>query len=92
MAENATPAKIAATSGYGAEVVLHGTIWDEANEKAKELVAERGLHLHPSVRRRAAIAGQGTLGLEIVQDWPEVDAVDRADRRRRADLRRLDGA
>src|SRR5579864_5913926 len=32
MAENATPAKIAATKGYGAEVVLHGTIWDEANE------------------------------------------------------------
>src|ERR1051326_8054112 len=31
MAENATPAKIAATRGYGAEVVLHGTIWDEAN-------------------------------------------------------------
>src|SRR3954471_10756231 len=36
-AENATPAKVAATKGYGAEVVLHGTIWDEANEKAKEL-------------------------------------------------------
>src|SRR5687767_6735850 len=35
MAENATPAKIAATKGYGAEVVLHGMIWDEANEKAK---------------------------------------------------------
>ena len=33
MAENATPSKIAATEGYGAEVVLHGTIWDEANEK-----------------------------------------------------------
>src|SRR6266540_4605391 len=38
MAENATPSKIAATKGYGAEVVLHGNIWDEANEKAKELV------------------------------------------------------
>src|SRR5438067_3763107 len=34
MAENATPSKIAATRAYGAEVVLHGTIWDEANEKA----------------------------------------------------------
>ncbi len=33
MAENATPSKIAATEGYGAEVVLHGRIWDEANEK-----------------------------------------------------------
>ena len=40
--ENATPAKIAATKGYGAEVVLHGNIWDEANEKAKELVATKG--------------------------------------------------
>ena len=35
MAENATPAKIAATRGYGAEVVLHGTIWDEANERRR---------------------------------------------------------
>ena len=42
MAENATPSKIAATRGYGADVVLHGSIWDEANEKAKELVAGQG--------------------------------------------------
>ena len=46
---NATPSKIEATKGYGAEVVLHGTIWDEANEKAKQLVEERGLtYIHPS--------------------------------------------
>src|SRR5215210_2224022 len=75
MAENATPAKIAATKGYGAEVVLHGTIWDEANEKAKELVRDEGLvYIHPFDDEQL-IAGQGTLGLEIVQDWPEVDAV-----------------
>src|SRR5438132_10942393 len=75
MAENATPAKIAATKGYGAEVVLHGTIWDEANEKAKELVRDEGLtYVHPFDDAQL-IAGQGTLGLEIVQDWPEVDAV-----------------
>src|SRR6266576_484695 len=75
MAENATPAKLAATKGYGAEVVLHGTIWDEANEKAKELVRDEGLtYLHPFDDEQL-IAGQGTLGLEIVQDWPEVDAV-----------------
>ena len=75
MAENATPAKIAATKGYGAEVVLHGTIWDEANEKAKELVRTEGLiYVHPFDDAQL-IAGQGTLGLEIVQDWPEVDAV-----------------
>jgi threonine dehydratase len=75
MATNATPAKIAATRGYGAEVVLHGTIWDEANEKAKELVRTEGLtYVHPFDDEQL-IAGQGTLGLEIVQDWPEVDAV-----------------
>src|SRR5436305_8971454 len=75
MATNATPAKIAATRGYGAEVVLHGTIWDEANEKAKELVRTQGLtYVHPFDDEQL-IAGQGTLGLEIVQDWPEVDAV-----------------
>src|SRR5258707_12424267 len=75
MAENATPAKIAATKGYGAEVVLHGTIWDEANEKAKELVRNEGLtYVHPFDDEQL-IAGQGTLGLDIVQDWPEVDAI-----------------
>jgi threonine dehydratase len=75
MAENATPSKIAATKGYGAEVVLHGHIWDEANEKAKELVRSQGLtYVHPFDDEQL-IAGQGTLGLEIVQDWPDVDAV-----------------
>src|SRR4030095_13480520 len=75
MAENATPAKVAATKGYGAEVVLHGTIWDEANEKAKELVRTEGLtYVHP-FDDAELIAGQGTLGLEIVEDWPEAAAV-----------------
>jgi threonine dehydratase len=75
MAENATPAKIAATRGYGAEVILHGTIWDEANEKARELVESEGLtYVHP-FDDAELIAGQGTLGLEIVQDWPDVDAI-----------------
>jgi threonine dehydratase len=75
MAENATPSKIEATRAYGAEVVLHGTIWDEANEKAKELVRTEGLtYVHPFDDEQL-IAGQGTLGLEIVQDWPDVDAV-----------------
>jgi threonine dehydratase len=73
MAKNATPSKIAATKAYGAEVVLHGTIWDEANEKAKELVASEGLtYIHP-FDDEELIAGQGTLGLEIYQDWPEVE-------------------
>ena len=75
MATNATPAKVAATRAYGAEVVLHGSIWDEANEKAKELVASEGLtYVHPFDDEQL-IAGQGTLGLEVVKDWPELDAI-----------------
>src|SRR5688572_24210450 len=75
MATNATPSKVAATRGYGAEVVLHGSIWDEANEKAKELVRDEGLtYVHPFDDEQL-IAGQGTLGLEIVHDWADVDAV-----------------
>jgi len=75
MALNATRPKVEATRGYGAEVVLHGTIWDEANEKAKELVRDRGLtYVHPFDDLQL-IAGQGTLGLEVVRDWPDVDVI-----------------
>jgi threonine dehydratase len=75
MAANATPSKVAATRAYGADVVLHGSIWDEANERAKELVAERGYtYIHPFDDIQL-IGGQGTVGLEIAQDWPEVDVV-----------------
>ena len=62
MAENATPSKVAATRGYGAEVVQHGSIWDEANEKALELVRDEGLtYVHP-FDDLDLITGQGTLG------------------------------
>jgi threonine dehydratase len=75
MASNATPSKVEATRAYGAEVVLHGAIWDDADEKAKELVAERGYtYIHPFDDPQL-ITGQGTVGLEIVRDWAEVDAV-----------------
>ena len=64
---------MAATRGYGAEVVLHGSIWDEANEKAKQLVAEKGYtYIHPFDDLQL-IQGQGTVGLEMIQDWPEID-------------------
>ena len=73
MAENATRSKIAATEGYGARVVLHGSIWDEANEKALELVKSEGLtYIHP-FDDPELIAGQGTLGLEIMDQLPETE-------------------
>lgn len=75
MAENATPSKVAATKAYGAEVILHGSIWDEANEEAKRLVAEHGYTFVHPFDDLELIAGQGTLGLEIAQDLPSVSTV-----------------
>lgn len=75
MAANATPSKIAATRAYGAEVVLHGSIWDEADGRARQLVEEHGYtYIHPFDDLQL-IAGQGTVGLEILEDWPEVDVI-----------------
>lgn len=73
MAENATPSKIAATKSYGAEVVLHGSIWDEANAKMLELAREHGFTIIHPFDDLQLIAGQGTLGLEIYDDFPQVD-------------------
>ncbi len=75
MASNATPSKIAATKAYGAEVVLHGLIWDEANAEAERIAAERGLTMVHPFDDVQLIAGQGTVGLEILEDVPEVDVV-----------------
>ncbi len=75
MAENATPAKVQATRDYGAEVVLHGRIWDEANAHAQALAERDGLVMIHPFDDPTLIAGQGTLGLEIVEDLPDVDVV-----------------
>src|SRR5207245_4724710 len=75
MASNATPSKIAATKAYGAEVVLHGLIWDEANAEAERIAAERGLTMVHPFDDLQLIAGQGTIGLEILEDVPDVDVV-----------------
>jgi threonine dehydratase len=75
MASNATPAKVAATKAYGAEVVLHGRIWDEANAEAQRIAAERSLTFVHPFDDVQLIAGQGTVGLEILEDVPDVDVV-----------------
>jgi threonine dehydratase len=75
MAENATQSKVEATRGYGAEVVLAGSIWDEADAHARELVRERGyVYIHPFDDLELQ-AGQGTVGWEIYQDWPDVEVI-----------------
>lgn len=73
MAANATPSKVAATKAYGAEVVLYGTIWDEANAKMLELAREQGMTVIHPFDDLQLITGQGTLGLEIYDDFPQVD-------------------
>jgi len=75
MPRHAPMAKVMATEGYGARVLLQGETYDEAAERAKALAAETGatyIHAfdHPDV-----IAGQGTVGLEIVEDLPDVGTV-----------------
>jgi threonine dehydratase len=67
--------KVEATRGYGAEVVLSGEIYDEAYEKARELEKTEGLiFVHP-YEDPLIIAGQGTIGLEIMESIPELDMV-----------------
>ncbi|MHB8588109.1 MAG: threonine ammonia-lyase [Candidatus Dormibacteraceae bacterium] len=75
MAQNATQSKVAATKGYGAEVVLHGNIWDEANDEAMRLVAKHGYTFVHPFDDLDLIAGQGTLGLEIAEQLPDVSVV-----------------
>jgi threonine dehydratase len=71
MAEAASPVKVAATRGYGAEVVLHGANNTEAFAEMERLSRERGLTLIHPFDAPAIIAGHGTVGLEILDALPE---------------------
>lgn len=67
MPANAPISKVAATKSYGAEVVLHGTVYDDAYAKAVEIQTQTGAtFLHP-FDDKDVIAGQGTIGLEIYE-------------------------
>ena len=68
-------AKVSATKGYGAKVVLHGAIYDEAYAKACEIVESEGAELIHPFDDEDVIAGQGTIALEILSDLPFVDMV-----------------
>ena len=71
----ASRAKVDASRGYGADVVLHGTTSIEAFARAHELAKERGLtFIHPFDDDEIQ-AGQGTVGLEILEQQPDLDAV-----------------
>ncbi len=75
MPADAPPAKIAATRGYGAEVVLYDRLREDREVIAAHIARERCLELVPPFDDPAIVAGQGTIGLEIVAQWPEVEAV-----------------
>jgi threonine dehydratase len=67
--------KVSATRGYGAEVVLHGANYDEAYAGAAENGRQDGLTLIHAFDDEAVIAGQGTLGLEILQQHPDIEVL-----------------
>lgn len=75
MPVNASPAKVSATRGYGADVVLHGVLYDQSWGKAQEIAKEEDRTLIHAFDDPHVIAGQGTIGLEILEDLPDLNAV-----------------
>src|SRR5271169_5769671 len=72
----ATPlVKVTATRGFGAEVVLHGANYEEAYEEATRLCGAEGMtFIHP-FDDAVVMAGQGTIGLELLEQVPQLEAV-----------------
>jgi threonine dehydratase len=75
MPEDAPRVKLEGTVRLGAEVIEEGRTSEERRERAEAIQAERGLIMVPPFDHPDIIAGQGTVGLEIVEDWPEVETV-----------------
>jgi len=75
MPKNASPAKVAATRGYGANVILEGVNYDESSAKAKEISKETGAIMIHAFDDPQIIAAQGVIGLEILDDLPDVDEI-----------------
>jgi threonine dehydratase len=71
----ARQAKINATKDYGAEVILYGDVWDDAYKKSLEILEQRALtYVHPFDDPQL-IAGQGGVGLEFIEDVPDLHTV-----------------
>ena len=75
MPKNASPAKVSATRGYGANVILEGVNYDESSSKAKEIAKETGATMIHAFDDPQIIAAQGVIGLEILEQLPDVDEV-----------------
>lgn len=75
MPENAPIAKLKATENYGADVELYGVDYDEAEQRAREIEQEESRYYLHAFDDWEVMAGQGTIGLEIIDDLPEVETV-----------------
>ena len=75
MPKGAPLSKIQATKNYGAEIVLEGDVFDDALSYAMELSEKQGLTLVHTFDDDEIIAGQGTIGLEILEQLPDVEAI-----------------
>ena len=75
MPKNASPAKVAATRGYGAIVVLEGKNYDESWIKAQEIAKTTGATIIHAFDDAQIIAAQGVIGLEIIEQLPDVDEI-----------------
>lgn len=73
MPKNASPAKVSATRGYGAKVILEGNNYDESWTKAKEIAESTGAKIIHAFDDPHVIAGQGVIGLEVLEQLPDVD-------------------
>jgi threonine dehydratase len=75
MPKNASPAKVSATRGYDATVILEGKNYDDSSIKAKEISKETGATMIHAFDDPQIIAAQGVIGLEILEDLPDVDEI-----------------
>jgi len=75
MPKNASPAKVAATRGYGATVILEGKNYDESWTKAQEIAKTTGATIIHAFDDSQIIAAQGVIGLEIIEQLPDVDEI-----------------
>lgn len=75
MPRDAPAAKVAATRGYGARVLLYDRAEESREEIARRIVEEDGAVLVPPFDDDAVIAGQGTLGLELLEEVPELEVI-----------------
>jgi threonine dehydratase len=75
MPERTPLVKVSATQRYGARVVLHGSVYDEAMAEALRIQRDEGQTLIHPFDDPAIIAGQGTIGLEVLEQVPDVDVV-----------------